>query len=77
MLVHNMSTLLLPIAEPAQTCLYPRPHPDGVEWHAVARPRNGQQPGFGARLSALRKAAGFTQQELALIEREQLRAAKG
>lgn len=31
----------------------------------MARPRNGQQPGFGARLSALRKAAGFTQQELA------------
>ena len=60
-----MSTLPLPIAEPAKTCLYPRPHPDGEEWQAVARPRNGQQPGFGARLAALRKAAGFTQQELA------------
>jgi len=60
-----MSTLFPPIPGPAQTCLYPRPHPDGEEWQAVARPRNGQQPGFGARLAALRKAAGFTQQELA------------
>lgn len=31
----------------------------------MARPRNGEQPGFGARLAALRKAAGFTQHELA------------
>ena len=31
----------------------------------MARKKNGQQPGFGARLSALRKAAGYTQQELA------------
>ena len=56
----------------------------------MARKKNGERPGFGARLAALRKAAGYTQQELpqelgisrrmildALIEREQLRATKG
>lgn len=31
----------------------------------MARKKNGQRPGFGARLSVLRKAAGYTQQELA------------
>ena len=31
----------------------------------MPRKKNGQQPGFGARLAALRKAAGYTQQELA------------
>jgi transcriptional regulator with XRE-family HTH domain len=60
-----MSALSLPIPETTKTCLYPRPHPHGEEWQEVARPRNGQQPGFGARLAELRKAAGFTQQELA------------
>jgi transcriptional regulator with XRE-family HTH domain len=60
-----MSTLALPIPEPTKTCLYPRPHPDGEGWRGVARPRNGEQPSFGARLAELRKAAGFTQQELA------------
>lgn len=60
-----MSTLSASIAEQAKTCLYPRPHPDGEGWQAVARKKNGQRPGFGARLSALRKAAGYTQQELA------------
>jgi transcriptional regulator with XRE-family HTH domain len=60
-----MSSLSSPIAEHAETCLYPRPHRDGEEWQEVPRKKNGQQPGFGARLSALRKAAGYTQQELA------------
>jgi len=31
----------------------------------VPRKKNGQQPGFGARLSQPRKTAGYTQQELA------------
>ena len=31
----------------------------------MARPKKGPRPGFGARLAALRKASGFTQQELA------------
>jgi transcriptional regulator with XRE-family HTH domain len=60
-----MSTLSAPIAELMQTCLYPRPHPDGEEWQAVARRKKGPRPGFGARLAGLRKAAGYTQQELA------------
>jgi len=29
----------------------------------VPRKKNGQRPGFGARLSQLRKAAGYTQQD--------------
>lgn len=31
----------------------------------MPRKKNGQRPGFGARLNTLRKAAGYTQQELA------------
>jgi transcriptional regulator with XRE-family HTH domain len=59
-----MSSFPAPIAERARTCLYPRPHRDeGCQ--EVARKKNGERPGFGARLSALRKAAGYTQQELA------------
>jgi len=53
------------IAEQAKTYRCPRSHPDGEAWQAVSRKKNGQQPGFGARGSALRKAAGYTQQELA------------
>lgn len=60
-----MSILSAPTAEPTQTCLYPRPHPDGEEWRQVPRKKNGQRPGFGARLATLRKAGGYTQQELA------------
>ncbi len=64
-LVHTMSTYAAAIAEPAQTCLYPRPHPHGEEWQAVARRKKDERPGSGARLAVLRKAAGYTQQELA------------
>jgi len=60
-----MSTLFSPIAEPTKTCLYARPLPDCEEGRQVPRTKNGQRPGFGARLAALRKAAGYTQQELA------------
>ncbi len=59
-----MSSSPSPIAEQARTCLYPRPHRD-EGWQGVVRKKNGQRPGFGERLSALRKAAGYTQQELA------------
>lgn len=60
-----MFSLFLSIAERTGTCLHPRPHRDGEEWQEVPRKKNGKRPGFGARLSALRKAAGYTKQELA------------
>lgn len=60
-----MSTHAAAIPELAKDCLHPRPHPDGEEWQAVARKKKDERPGFGARLTALRKAAGYTQQELA------------
>jgi transcriptional regulator with XRE-family HTH domain len=52
-------------AEPTGICLYPRPHPNGEEWQALARKKSDERPGFGARLAQLRKPAGYTQQELA------------
>jgi len=60
-----MSTLSPQNREEVQTRLYPRPQPDGEEWWRVPKRKNSQDEGFGARLSRLRKEAGYTQQELA------------
>lgn len=50
--------------EEAKPRLYPRPQQDGEEWWRVAKRKNSQDQGFGARLSRLRKEADYTQQEL-------------
>ena len=65
MFVHQMSTLSLQKPEEVQTRPYPRPRPDGEEWWRVPKRKNSQEQDFGARLSRLRKEAGYTQQELA------------
>ena len=63
--VHRMSTLSTRNREKVQTRLYPGPQQDGEEWWQVPKRENSQDEGFGARLSRLRKEAGYTQQELA------------
>jgi transcriptional regulator with XRE-family HTH domain len=60
-----MSSLCLQNPEPARTRLYPRRHLDCEEWGRVPKRKDGEDLGFGARLSRLRKEAGYTQQELA------------
>lgn len=60
-----MSTHAAETAEPTGICLYPRRHPKGDEWQAVARKKSDERPSFGAQLAHLRKAAGYTQQALA------------
>jgi transcriptional regulator with XRE-family HTH domain len=60
-----MSSLPVQNPEEARTRLYPRLQQDGEEWWRVAKQKNNQDQSFGARLSRLRKEAGYTQQELA------------
>jgi transcriptional regulator with XRE-family HTH domain len=49
----------------AQNRPYPRRHLHWKECPQMPSKKNGQRTDFGARLSELRKAAGYTQQELA------------
>ena len=60
-----MSFLYLQNPEETQTRLYPRPQQHGEEWWRVPKRRKSRDQNFQARLSRLRKEAGYTQQELA------------
>jgi len=61
-----MSRSTPPIPAIPKTCRYPRPHPHHREWQeSPGKKKNDERPGFGTRLRGLRRAAGYTQQELA------------